>query len=556
MALSNTNVFDVRVGGSDTANGGAFDPQNANMATDLAATSANTSAPVVTSASYNFAARDVNAWLYIKAGTNWTPGWYKIASVASNAATLSAAAGAGYLAGSATIPASPGVTTAAGCATTASPTGGTWTIDYSQGTSPGITYTDMVIGATTTQYTSAANPVGPNIVGNVISVTSGTGFTVQYVQVVSVSGTTATCDKSLGTTASTGGNGGLGGCFATPGKAGAVMVSSGVNCLFIKANSASPDYTFSATANVSGGKCQIPGPSFVIGWNTVRTMLNKDATRPTFAPSANSVVMFYMNGQTYMRNLNCITPGHTSCQALQCDNGNAFVELCRWDGYQNTINVTFGTAAFWSCEMKNCSQGANGSANSIIGCTVNAGGNNSAPALSATLYADNIVYNFQGPGIGLLNNNQNAAALRNVAYGCNSSGFGGASTFLGTAENNVAWGNAVYGFDFGNSVATIAGKMLNNAAGNNTTANFRPPLATWNPSCITLTVDPFTNAAGGDFTPNNTAGGGALLRAAGFPTSWPGLATTNNIDSGAAQHAAGAAGGVPHLAGRGGGLVA
>jgi predicted transcriptional regulator len=32
-------------------------------------------------ASYNFVAGDVGAWVYIASGTNWTPGWYKIARI-------------------------------------------------------------------------------------------------------------------------------------------------------------------------------------------------------------------------------------------------------------------------------------------------------------------------------------------------------------------------------------------------------------------------------------------------------------------------------------------
>ncbi len=94
-ALSGNTIWDIRTTGSDTANGGAFDPaQTAGMFTDGAATSATGNSPVFTSASYNFVAGDVGAWVYIASGTNWTPGWYQIASVASNAATLSAAIGA------------------------------------------------------------------------------------------------------------------------------------------------------------------------------------------------------------------------------------------------------------------------------------------------------------------------------------------------------------------------------------------------------------------------------------------------------------------------------
>src|SRR6185503_9870086 len=91
-------IFEVRAAGSDTANGGFFDPgQTAGMNTDGAATSATGNSPVFSSASYNFVAGDVGAWVYIALGTNWTPGWYQIASVASNVATLTATIGTAYL---------------------------------------------------------------------------------------------------------------------------------------------------------------------------------------------------------------------------------------------------------------------------------------------------------------------------------------------------------------------------------------------------------------------------------------------------------------------------
>jgi len=50
-------VWSNRQTGGATTNGAGFDPANASFATDLAATSANTLRPVVTSATYNFAAR-------------------------------------------------------------------------------------------------------------------------------------------------------------------------------------------------------------------------------------------------------------------------------------------------------------------------------------------------------------------------------------------------------------------------------------------------------------------------------------------------------------------
>ena len=100
MAVSASSIFAVQTAGADT-NSGAFDP-GATMATDLAATVATGNSPVVTSVSYVFVAGDVGASVFLKGGTNWTKGWYPIASVAGGAATLNAAISAADLYGGTT----------------------------------------------------------------------------------------------------------------------------------------------------------------------------------------------------------------------------------------------------------------------------------------------------------------------------------------------------------------------------------------------------------------------------------------------------------------------
>src|SRR6185369_13278746 len=103
-----------------------------------------------------------------------------VASVAANAATLTASIGSAQLlgpAGGVTANQSIGANTVAGCNTVASPTNVKWGIDYSQQAAAKTSYTDLVIdGTTNTDFTSATTPVKPNILGNIINITSGTGF--------------------------------------------------------------------------------------------------------------------------------------------------------------------------------------------------------------------------------------------------------------------------------------------------------------------------------------------------------------------------------------------
>lgn len=68
---------------------------------------------------------------------------------------------------------------------------------------------------------------------------------------------------------------------------------------------------------------------------------------------------------------------------------------------------------------------------------------------------------------------------------------------------------------------------------------------------VTLTGDPYTNAAGKVFTLNNTASAGAACRAAGFPGAFGGGLTTGYLDIGAVQHqdSGGGSGGGPIMGG-------
>src|SRR5690349_21784534 len=78
-AGSTNTVWEIRsTATASNVNCGGFDIGNTHFLTDGAATSATGASPVFTSASYNFQAGDVGAWIYISAGTNWTPGFYKI----------------------------------------------------------------------------------------------------------------------------------------------------------------------------------------------------------------------------------------------------------------------------------------------------------------------------------------------------------------------------------------------------------------------------------------------------------------------------------------------
>lgn len=537
MAFSATTVWETNAAatGGDTSNGGGFDPGNASMATDLAATLATSAAPVVTSASYNFITRDNGHYLFIKTGTNWIPGEYPVASTSGNAATLNAAVGAVRLF---TNGAFSGLNTVAGCATVASPTGGTWSIDYSQSTAAAVTFTDLVInGATNTSFTSAANPIGKNFVGNVISVTSGTGFTVQRIQFASVTGTTGTADKSLGTLSSTGGNGGLGGALATPSKANTLAVTN--NTVFLKAGT----YSGAVTTSVA---------TFWVGYNTTRTLSNRDSTRVLWQASANSQTIFTAGGTAQViANVDFDANGKTGCTGYMGAQTGTEAINCKATGLATGFSSSWHGVHHVDCYASGCGTsyligGGTSHDCKAIGCT--ASGSTSVAfsfgGTGASAY-DCLAINTTGVAFSI-DSGSAACFLHNCsAYNSTSHNYN-ISTSGATLRNCVGYtttNSTTYNY---NVSFTGSVTVFDHCAGGNavtgTTNGFDSMVL--NLGFITLTANPFTNTAGGDYSLNNTAGGGALLRGVGSPATFTGLATTASApDIGASQLAASTSGG-------------
>lgn len=300
MALSQYTIAEVRQNGTSTG-GCLFDPgQYAGMYTDGAATSATGTDPVFSSASYNFVSGDVGAWVYIYTGTNWTAGWYKIVSVASNVATLNGAIGqAVKLTTTGTIR-PDGPSTTVGCATTSSPTGATWSIDYSQQDAVAFTYTDLASAGAGLTVSSAAKPFNKQHVGNGLNITSGTNFTAGRYVIASVAANVATVvgPGNITTGVGSGGNGGLGGAVDTIGRFSASVAG---NIMYITG-------TFSRTVNADS--CSNPGSAdkacIIEGYGTVRGdgwMGRYDSTG--FLNTTNFAVLQYTTGRFLQNSAYC-----------------------------------------------------------------------------------------------------------------------------------------------------------------------------------------------------------------------------------------------------------
>lgn len=539
MALSASTIWEVETGGSDTLNGGAFDPsQTAGMLTDGVATSANTNAPVFSSASYNFVAGDVGAWVYLASGSTGATiaaGWYKINSVAANKATLEGTIGLAVL--RALTP-----STVIGCANGASPTVITWTIDYSQQSAAQFTYTDLASVGAGLLVSSVAFPFGKQQVGNALVITGGTNFTTGRYVIASVSvGLVATVVGAANITTGAGvsGTGGQGGALASPGQGGAAAVAN--NWMAIKSGTYS---VTSATANISSGCVSWPASSGgaegkILGYNSVR---GDNGTRPLLQAgnAISTFTLISLAGQK-VRVVNVSVDGAnlTASKGIaNATNTTGVAYLCK------AVNCKSGGIATYTailCEATTCSTTTAIGSPICFGCWSHdntIGGFSCAGTFSAVnIYVNCIASNNSGASSSgfALSASSNMLLVNCIAYTNGQHGFTESNSSTGQPEiiNCIAMNNVGTGFIVEGAIGVL---YLNCATFGNGTAFGTSATASGNINPVTLSADPFTNAAGNDYSLNNTAGAGAACRAAGTPGAYPAGSTTGYPDIGAAQH--------------------
>lgn len=542
MAYSTSAVWEVRSGGADgdAGNGGGFDyaVSGIAMATDLAATSATGATPEVSSASYNFVAGDVDAYVFVSAGTNWVQGWYKITSVAENKATLDADVGKVVLK-------TGGLNTTAGCATVVSPTSGTWTVDYSQQDAAEFTLTDLYSnGAAQDSLKSDTHTFGVNEVGNIVALSAGTHLTAATRRVIkSVAAGVATLDANVwdvGGSDHKDGAGKLGGALSSPGLASGLHV--GGNYIFIQYN-ATVFTIASATKDISGGCVSLDEGTTtkatkLIGYQTVRWDYG---TRPTLQVGAGVSTATVVTHLGHSVSANLIVDGNAQtssrafyassavigqvaylCKALNCKSGG-FVNIsciiaCFTTGCSTTSTMS-GYHIALNCEAYG---------NTVTGFGISTG---STCYLIGCLSYSNTGASSVGFDVA------DSSAIGCVAYANGSHGFYGYDGTR-TYTNCIAEANGGYGFTCRASYRSDSAYLLNCTSYNNSSGSYDTSM--FCPGQIinfkTITAGSvFTNAAAGDFSLNNTANQGALLRAAGYPATFPAGTTENYIDIGAAQ---------------------
>lgn len=400
-----------------------------------------------------------------------------------------------------------------------------------------------------TAATSAACPFSAASVGNLIQITAG-GCSAGFYQVVSVAVVTATLDRSAGT--ASGCTFALGGGLLTLTANLTALVSS--NVTWIKSG------TYTVTAAVT-----IPAVSQgVLSFIGYQSTHGDASAQPLITTATNSVNLFQFAGigGYVFRNLSISSTAGTRGDAFLIFNATMpwlQIDLCTIDGTKYGVEGNFQTGDMVNnlvvsrTEIKNTTTGGiiNNQNTLVYGCFIHdsAGvgvelGNSTSRQDGSMIVVRSVLYK---NSIGLRFNLGNAQPQHsfsvyssvfsdNVGDGVQVNTIGTVNSFV--SVNSIYYANG----GFGVSLSANPGPVLNllNAYGANVSgarSNFDAGAGD-----VTLTADPFVSRNAGNFALNSTAGGGAGLKAIGYPGTIPG-AGAGFADVGALQTAGGGGGG-------------
>jgi hypothetical protein len=443
-----------------------------------------------------------------------------------------------------------------------------------------ITCTTPAANSNTLTFTSGYTPSAADV-GNVVQILTGTNINAGFYEITAQTATTWTLAGAANLTTAGGAGsaitGNMGGALATIGKLAGAMLAS--NKAFVKATAT---YTTTATitfAQSAGDPTTGVTPTRVEGYTTTRG----DGGRATLQLQTNTNLTGLNGTGTGIWFSNFIV----DCNSLSGSTGiaisfSSLVSNCKVINFQSRgFNGTGGFSAFYDCE-------ASGGSGFASGGFSNAG----SPMVYVRCWSHN---NAAGPGFNLVRctafyclATNNAAEGFLIASGdgtgpilVNCLSHGNGSHGINIANNQyrtiailgcLLTSNTGYGLVFAAAAGDAASVMMDgNAYWNNTsgtrqniddgtvtTTYPQNAVAPYTSSRdVSLTGNPYTNAATNDFTLNNTAGAGAAARAHGPFNSFTGagLSVAGFGDMGPLQHQEAAAGGVTKLAGFGGGLV-
>lgn len=409
--------------------------------------------------------------------------------------------------------------------------------DYSTQSTPALTITDLLC-VTSTTFSSALTPFTSAHVGNGIQISSGTGFTTGFVIITAVNAGVATFSSAMATAGNSGGHAKVGGTLNTLSICLSYAtynpqpVNANGNIIYLKGT-----LTVTATLNTN------TTVTFELrGYTTT----HGDGGQATWTTTTNSTNLFlWLNGggAFTFRNIifsNTATTRSTCFSTSSSGQGLLAFVNCNFSGFTNLIGGS-GTGTPINCLMcHNCQFSAFTSdiftaycgTLMLYGCLLTGGSgwgiNQPAGNTILSIHLRNtVIYNCTSGGIKISDANTwsqvTALHIINcVIEDCGSDGIhlGGGGTANPTylyLLNTIIENNSGYGVNARNLASYYFGGY--NAYYNNTNGAYNTTYYPGFSTDITLTATAINNASGGDFTLNNTSGGGAACKAVGFEST-------------------------------------
>lgn len=440
--------------------------------------------------------------------------------------------------------------------------------DRSQSDTAFASGTNLTVdNATNTDVTpDGYSPVAADV-GNIIQITTtggGAAFTTGFYQIASIQSGKWRLDRSPAATSSSGASWAMGGALATFSKLASAMVAS--NKAFVKAGSG---YTSTATTTFATTGVNVAStapPNRLIGYTTTRG----DGGQATLTLSTNTGLtgLSFSNNGWYVENIavNCASLG-TSIGITFNGNGNWIYNCKVSNATSRGIFPNQANNLIQFCEVTGCTAaaeaalrfGGNGP-NTVTDCNIH---DNACPGMliqsGTVIMFCKITNNTGASSDGIQNGGQQSTIRNNTIYGNGRHGINHSNStnfyFCTFVRDNLLVSNGGYGQKGPGSGGSPAGPWWDGNAYYNNTSGTRNQLddTTTNPINgaspytntldVILTASPFTDAAGGDFSLNNTAGGGAAVRGTATPGAMPGVSQVGYMDFGALQAQASAAGG-------------
>jgi len=520
MAISATTEWRIRTGGDD-ANGAAYDSAQSGVISTTLNGAITNSATSITVASASGWPSSGNYYARIgPVGAEGTDGLNEVVLVTGGQGTTTWTVTRGQL----------------GTTGTAFASGVVVNNNLARCNTAAFSGTDGTSNASTT-FTSASATFNATVVGNHLRLASGTNGTVGYYRITAFTdANTITLDRNCSTGAMTNGAWKIGGAAAN------ISTSAIFN-----------------SSSAAGNKC-VPGNIIYIrgAGSRLPSVADYTVTTEMYVVQGDTtngdVTLWGEYGRPFItgNGRNYRGGGYTVSRSIIWSRtgagGNAGNPLLdNFDFYDSVYNGTnqdvLGVGIMRFCIFSHIyghtskpsvagtyALMAASTRNAITyGCLIE---NSRLDGVANSSVINSVVRNCLGNGVVISSGNaDNARSLsgnvitNNDKHGIDISSFANMSWY--TICNNLIANHSVagkYGINSSVSVVTAQTAFTNNAFYNNT-ANYNNINA--GPNDVVCTADPFTNAAGGDYTLNNTAGGGQALRDGGLPGQMPGLSTTD-----------------------------